>query len=82
MQPNYQMSDAQFAAELRIRAYIDQIDGYPFGHPRRQDFEPIIPMCGDRAETLDAPCYFERFSGEERAAMLALAPPAPEAPHA
>lgn len=36
------MTDAAFFNELWIRAYVDQIRGYPLGHPNRTDFRPNV----------------------------------------
>lgn len=70
------MTDHQFMNELWIRAYIDQIEGYPLGHPGRENFVPIVPSCRDsndgpvnRENTLDCPCY-DRFTSEDREALL------------
>ncbi len=66
------MTDHQFLVELRIRAYIDQIDGYPLGHPSREYFSPIVPTLGgetvNREGTLALPCY-HNFTDEERAKL-------------
>lgn len=64
------MSHDQFLAELYIASYKAQIDGYPFGHPRRQDFHPIVAACGSRSATLALPCYAGLFTPEQRAMML------------
>lgn len=71
----YKMSDAQFLAELRIRAYMDQINSFPFGDPQRQSFKPEIATIGSRADTL-AMSQWGCFTDDERAAMLATLPAA------
>ena len=70
------MTDHQFMVELWIRAYRDQIDGYPMGHPGRENFEPMYPYNLDskdgpvnREKTLENPCY-HTFTAEERALLL------------
>ena len=63
------MTDEQFKAELRIRSYIDQIDGYPLGHPARANFRPIIAVLGTREATLDLPQY-STFTPEQRILLL------------
>jgi hypothetical protein len=71
MAGEYQMSDAQFEAELRIRATQDQLEGYPFGHPGRIDFRPIIARVnGSREDTLALPCWW-KFTPEQKAFMVA-----------
>jgi hypothetical protein len=69
------MTDQQFKTELHIRAYIDQIAGYPFGHPARRDFRPIVAFAGssekpNRKATLELPCYAEAFTAEQKALLL------------
>lgn len=67
------MTDHQFVVELRIRAYIDQISGYPLGHPAREDFSPIVPTIGDpinREATLDLAAFSSSFSDEQKKKML------------
>lgn len=70
------MTDELFMNELRIRAYIDQIGGYPLGHPRRVNFKPIVPVVNTsdgkviREATLNLSCYHD-FSAEDRALLLA-----------
>lgn len=57
------MTDAIFENELHIRAYIDQLSGYPFGHPGRINFKPMVPILQDstgrinRKGTLELPCF-------------------------
>lgn len=70
------MTNEQFLTELRIRAYIDQIAGYPLGHPARKDFEPIVPDLLNTNEgplnrklTLEFPCY-HNFTKEDRELLL------------
>jgi hypothetical protein len=67
------MSDEQFKKELELRAFMDQISGYPIGHPQRNlGFRPIVTTIGspvDREKTLALACY-NAFSGEERKALL------------
>lgn len=70
------MTDEQFLTELRIRAYTDQIAGYPLGHPARENFEPIIPRALDTNEgplnrkvTLEFPCY-HNFTKEDHKLLL------------
>lgn len=68
------MDEMQFRAELHIRAFIDQIDGYPFGNPGRENFKPIVSVIGgegklDRAKTLALPCW-STFTDEQRALLL------------
>lgn len=70
------MTDAQFRTELRIRAYIDQIDGYPLGHPKRATFNPLFPVCEgvhgkiERQKTLNMP-VFAGFTADQRELLLA-----------
>lgn len=70
------MTDHQFMVELRIRAYISQIAGYPLGHADRETFEPTVPSFRDsndapvnREKTLEFPCY-DGFTPEDREALL------------
>ncbi len=67
------MTDDQFMAELKIRAYVDQISGYQVGNPGRVDFKPIVPTIGgrflNRKRTLELPCY-GGFTIEEREILL------------
>jgi hypothetical protein len=79
------MTDRQFMVELRIRAYIDQIAGYPLGHPGRENFRPIVPthqtgaggehlsspepLRINRKLTLELPCY-HNFTEEDRKLLL------------
>jgi len=68
------MTDAQFATELRINAYVNQIAGYPLGHPARENFKPIVVTFRkpdgsfDRRRTLDLPAY--TFTADQQAMML------------
>jgi hypothetical protein len=64
------MNDAAFRNELWIACYKRQIDGYPFGHPRRTNFQPIVPSVGSREGTLEAPCYASYFTDKEKAELL------------
>lgn len=66
------MTDDQFLNETWIRAFKDQIDGYPLGHPgRNPNFKPIVPRIMDkdgkvdRQNTLALPC-FHLFTDEDR----------------
>lgn len=73
------MTDQQFKAELYIRAYKAQIDGYPFGHPRRQSFQPIIPIIEERGGRLNRQRTIEggtfgKFSDAERYLLLDTEP--------
>jgi hypothetical protein len=69
------MTDEQFRTELRIRAYVDQISGYPFGHPKREHFTPIVPVVNygsgkiDREATLRLVSY-HKFTDEDRVQLL------------
>lgn len=70
------MTDKQFMNELWIRGYIDQIAGYPLGHPGRENFNPIIPFNQDsdngpvnRERTLENPCY-HLFTADDRKMLL------------
>lgn len=70
------MTDHQFLVELRIRGYIDQIAGYPLGHPKRETFDPMFPYNQDsddgpvnREATLENPCY-HAFTPEDRQLLL------------
>jgi len=72
----FEMTDHQFMVELRIRAYIDQIDDYPLGHPKRENFKPLVPANYDsddapvnREMTLGNPCY-HKFTAEDRELLL------------
>lgn len=73
------MTDQQFKAELYVRAYKAQIDGYPFGHPRRQDFKPIVPTISEaggqlnRQRTIEGGT-FGKFSDAERFMLLDTEP--------
>jgi hypothetical protein len=71
------MTETEFMAKLRERAKDIQISGYPAGHPKRENFKPIIATIGgrpgvplDREGTLDLPCYVGQFTEQERAEML------------
>jgi hypothetical protein len=72
------MDDTQFRTELWIRGYIDQIDGYPFGHPARKDFKPVIIVMGapggkiDRVKTLELPGWGS-FTVEQKELLLSEA---------
>lgn len=70
------MTDEQFAAELEIRAYLDQIGGFPIGDPVRQNYRAEWTVIRDAADgpvnrekTLAQPCY-HRFTAEDRAKLL------------
>lgn len=72
----YTISDNQFLTELEIRAYIDQVAGYPIGHPRRKSFKPLFPVLRDsedgpidRQGTLNLPC-FRSFAIQDREILL------------
>ena len=67
------MTDAQFYAEIQIRAYLDQIDGYPFGHPRRINFKPIIGVFfkpDGTYERMKMLAMYQNFTDEQRKLML------------
>lgn len=69
------MTNDIFRNELWIRAYMDQIEGYPLGHPKRVNFQPIVPEIEDngvlnRAATLLLACY-QVFTEEDRSTLLA-----------
>ena len=70
------MSDKRFQTEIWIRAWIDQMTGYPVGSLQRvKTFEPIVMALDnpdgsvDREGTLDGP-FFGVFAPEERAVLL------------
>ena len=69
------MTDEIFMNELSIRAYMDQLAGYPFGHPGRINLKPILAVHYraegkiDREKTLDSPVY-GKFTPEQRAKLL------------
>jgi hypothetical protein len=71
------MTDAAFFNELWIACYKTQIDGYPLGHPKRTDFQPIVPFkrnedgTYNRAGTLEMAGY--SFTDEQKALLLAEA---------
>lgn len=68
------MTDHAFLVELHIRAYMDQVDGYPLGHPSREKFKPIVAMFHDkdgkidRARTLEN--SFHNFSTGDVALLM------------
>ena len=68
------MTNDQFYDALYARAQRDQMEGYPVGHPSRENMEPIVAFMGsrdriNRAETLKLPCYW-KIGEDERARML------------
>lgn len=71
----YKVSEEQFAKELWINCYCNQITGYPVGHPQRMHFEPIIPVFRNsdgtynRERTIDGPAY--TFTDEQKQILLA-----------
>src|SRR6185312_7741387 len=69
------MNDECFFNELWIACYKAQIDGYPFGHPRRINFKPIVPFTTDgdtynRQASLKLYEYPVIFSDEEKKELL------------
>lgn len=72
----YKISDEQFLEELRVNAFINQVQGEPIGR-RRMDFKPILvtfPEAGaiNRYHTVNAMAY--TFTDEEKALLLELLP--------
>jgi len=69
------MTDESVRNELWIRAYMDQVDGYAFGHPGRIGFRPTVPIFEhadgslNREKTLELPCY-HKFTSDQRVALL------------
>lgn len=72
------MGDKQFYFELWFNCYVNQIDGYPFGHPLRKNFEPIVFALKNedgsynRAGTISSSTY--TFTDEQKAALLERKP--------
>lgn len=80
------MTDEAFINELYIRAYIDQIAGYPLGHPSRKDFKPTLAIEYDwfKASYFDEGSMngpinrgstldlpcYHKFTAEDRAALM------------
>lgn len=69
------MTDEQFRNEIQINAFDNQIDGYPFGHPRRSlNFKPILVTFNnsdgsiDREKTLGSTAY--TFTDEQKVVLL------------
>jgi len=67
------MTDETFVDELYIRAYIDQIDGYPIGHPARKHFSPIIPINNNPDGSVNREATLENyhtFTDEQKQVLL------------
>lgn len=53
---NYEISDEQFKEELRVNAFINQVQGYPVGS-RRMSFKPILVTFPDGNGGIDRPKF-------------------------
>ena len=70
------MTDECFFNELWIACYKAQIDGYPFGHPARISFKPIVVIkrnhdgTYNRPGTLETYTYASMFTDDEERQLL------------
>ena len=69
------VSEEQFYRELQVNCFINQIDGYPVGHPARGlEYRPIIPFktnedgTYNRAGTLEMTAF--TFTDDEKKILL------------